>query len=189
MKAQVNYISDQLATWSSRAFKVAGLWIVALAVIAICNHKLNELRSGIESMPSGYASTTEKLKQLECLTRNIYWEAATEPFEGKVAVAQVTMNRVEDGRFGKDVCGVVYQKNVIYEKIICQFSWVCETAHKVKPVHRPSWQESEEVAKKVLLENFRLPGLQNAMFYHATYISPGWKREKIQTIGRHIFYK
>jgi spore germination cell wall hydrolase CwlJ-like protein len=45
------------------------------------------------------------------------------------------------------------------------------------------------VAKKVLLENFRLPGLENAMFYHATYISPGWKREKIQTIGRHIFYK
>jgi len=189
MKTQVNYISNQLATWSSRAFKVAGLWIVALAVIAITNHKLNELKSGIESMPAGYASTAEKLKQLECLTRNIYWEAATEPFEGKVAVAQVTMNRVEDGRFGKDVCGVVYQKNVIYEKIICQFSWVCETNHKVRAVHRPAWQESEEVAKKVLLENFRLPGLQDAMFYHATYISPGWKREKIQTIGRHIFYK
>ena len=84
MKTQVNYISDQITIWSSRAFRVAGLWIVTLAVIAVCNHKLNELRAGVEAMPAGYVSTTEKIKQLECLTRNIYWEAASEPFEGKV---------------------------------------------------------------------------------------------------------
>jgi spore germination cell wall hydrolase CwlJ-like protein len=188
MKTQVNYISDQLATWSSRAFKVAGLWIVVLAVIAVCNHKLNELRSGVDSMPAGYVSTTEKIKQLECLTRNIYWEAASEPFEGKVAVAQVTMNRVAHGKFGDSVCGVIYQKNVIYEKVICQFSWVCETTHKVRPIHKPLWQESELVAKKVLLENFRLPSMQNALYYHADYVSPGWKLPKIEQIGRHIFY-
>jgi len=188
MKAQVNYISDQLATWSSRVFKVAGLWIVALAVIAITNYKLDELKSGIASMPAGYASTTERLKQLDCLTRNIYWEAASEPFEGKVAVAQVTMNRVESGRFGKDVCGVVYQKNVFYEKVICQFSWVCETTHKIRPIHTPMWRESEEVAKKVLLENFRLPSMKDAIYYHADYVNPGWKKPKIDKIGRHIFY-
>ncbi len=188
MKAQVNYISDQLATWSSRALKVAGLWIVVLAVVAVCDQKLNELRSGIESMPAGYVSASEKIKQLDCLTRNIYWEAASEPFEGKVAVAQVTMNRLESGRFGDSVCGVIYQKNVIYEKVICQFSWVCETTHKTRPIHQPLWKESELVAKKVLLENFRLPGLKDALFYHADYVSPGWKKPKIDQIGRHIFY-
>lgn len=188
MKAQVNYISDQLATWSSRALKVAGLWIVVLAVFAVCNHKLEELRSGIDAMPAGYVSASEKIRQLDCLTRNIYWEAASEPFEGKVAVAQVTMNRLESGRFGDSVCGVVYQKNVIYQKVICQFSWACETTHKVKPVYQPLWQESELVAKKVLLENFRLPSLKNAYYYHADYVSPGWKNPKIDKIGRHIFY-
>jgi len=188
MKAQVNYINNQITTWSSRALKAAGLWLVALAVIAVSNHKLNDLRSDIENMPSGYVGTTEKIKQLDCLTRNIYWEAASESFEGKVAVAQVTMNRVESGRFADSVCGVVYQKNVIYEKLICQFSWVCETTHKVRPVHTPLWRESEEVAKKVLLENFRLPGLKEALFYHADYVSPGWKKPKIDKIGRHIFY-
>jgi spore germination cell wall hydrolase CwlJ-like protein len=45
------------------------------------------------------------------------------------------------------------------------------------------------VAKKVLLENFRLPGLTNAIYYHADYVNPGWKKEKIIKIGRHIFYK
>jgi spore germination cell wall hydrolase CwlJ-like protein len=188
MKAQVNYISDQLATWSSRAFKVAGLWVVALIVIAVCNNKLNELRSGVEAMPDGYVLAQEKIKQLECLTRNIYWEAASEPFEGKVAVAQVTMNRLASGRFGDSVCGVIYQKNVFYEKVVCQFSWVCETTHKTRPIHQPLWRESELVAKKVLLENFRLPGLKDALFYHADYVSPGWKLPKIDKIGRHIFY-
>ena len=188
MKAQVNYINNQITTWGSRAVKAVGLWLVALAVIAVSNHKLNDLRSNIESMPAGYVSTTEKIKQLDCLTRNIYWEAASEPFEGKVAVAQVTMNRLESGRFASSVCGVVYQKNVIYEKVICQFSWACETAHKVKPVHPPLWKESEEVAKKVLLENFRLPGLKEAIYYHADYVNPGWKKPKIDKIGRHIFY-
>ena len=188
MKAQVNYISDQLATWSSRTFKVAGLWIVVLIVIAVCNNKLDELRSGVEAMPDGYVLAQEKIKQLDCLTRNIYWEAASEPFEGKVAVAQVTMNRLESGRFGDSVCGVIYQKNVFYEKVVCQFSWVCETTHKTRPVHQPLWRESELVAKKVLLENFRLPGLKNALFYHADYVSPGWKLPKIDKIGRHIFY-
>jgi len=161
---------------------------VALGVIAVCNQHLNELRSGIASMPTGYVSTTEKIKQLECLTRNIYWEAASEPFEGKVAVAQVTMNRVASGKFGDSVCGVIYQKNVFYEKVICQFSWVCETTHQVRPIYKPLWQESELVAKKVLLENFRLPGLQNALYYHADYVSPGWKLPRIDQIGRHIFY-
>ena len=188
MKTQVTYISNQLAIWSSRAFKIAGLWLVILAVIAVCNHKLAELRSGVNAMPAGYVTAQEKIRQLECLTRNIYWEAASEPFEGKVAVAQVTMNRVAHGKFGDSVCGVIYQKNVFYEKVICQFSWVCETTHKTRPVYPPLWAESELVAKKVLLENFRLPGLKNALFYHADYVSPGWKLPRIDKIGRHIFY-
>jgi spore germination cell wall hydrolase CwlJ-like protein len=188
MKAQVNYISDQIATWSSRAFRVTGLWIIALAVIAVCNHKLSELRSGIEAMPAGYVSASEKIRQLDCLTRNIYWEAASEPFEGRVAVAQVTLNRVESGKFADTICGVVYQKNVIYEKVICQFSWYCETGYKVKPIHKELWAESELVAKKVLLENFRLPGLKEALYYHADYVTPGWKKPRIDKIGHHIFY-
>jgi spore germination cell wall hydrolase CwlJ-like protein len=46
-----------------------------------------------------------------------------------------------------------------------------------------------EVAKKVLLEGFELPGLKDAMYFHGDYINPGWKREKVAKIGRHIFYK
>lgn len=128
-------------------------------------------------------------KQLACLARNIYYEAGNEPFEGKVAVAQVTLNRVDSGLFPADVCRVVYQKNIFYEKTICQFSWYCDRAATVRPLSSEVYNESMEVAKKVLLEGFRLPSLHDAMYYHADYVNPGWRKEKIAKIGRHIFYR
>jgi spore germination cell wall hydrolase CwlJ-like protein len=131
----------------------------------------------------------ERERQLNCLTKNIYYEAATEPFEGKVAVAQVTINRAESGKFPDDICKVVYQKNSVYDKIICQFSWYCESQTIVRPIHENAYRESEAVAKKVLLEGFRLDGLKEALFYHADYVNPRWGKEKITKIGRHIFYK
>ena len=179
---------NRWATWSSRILKAVGFWLVIATVITVCQSRLDTLREQSGNLPAGYVSAAERTRQLDCLTRNIYWEAASEPFEGKVAVAQVTMNRVESGRFADSVCGVVHQKNIIYEKVICQFSWYCESTHKTRAVYTPLWRESEEVAKKVLLENFRLPSLKNALYYHADYVSPNWGKPRIEKIGRHIFY-
>lgn len=165
-----------------------GFIVVATVVYSATIYKLDQLRTGDESWRTNYTTAETRTKQLTCLTRNIYWEAASEPFEGKVGVAQVTLNRLESGKFADSLCGVVYQKNVFYEKIVCQFSWYCENTHKVRPVHKDLWQESEEVAKKVLLENFRLPSLHSALYYHADYVNPGWNKPKITKIGRHIFY-
>ena len=128
-------------------------------------------------------------RQLACLARNIYYEAGNEPFEGKVAVAQVTLNRADSGQFPADICRVVYQKNIFYEKTICQFSWYCDRAATVRPLSKEVYDESMVVAKKVLLEGFRLPSLTEAMYYHADYVNPGWRKEKIAKIGRHIFYR
>jgi spore germination cell wall hydrolase CwlJ-like protein len=166
-----------------------GFFAAMVMLVSVTNAKLDQLRASKATQDNVELTMAERTKQLECLTKNIYWEAAGEPFEGKVAVAQVTLNRVDDGRFGKGVCGVVYQKNIIYERVICQFSWVCEGTHKIKPIYAAMYKESEEVAKKVLLENFRLPSLSNAMYYHATYVQPGWRKQKITQIGQHIFYK
>mgnify|MGYP003343671815 FL=1 len=128
-------------------------------------------------------------KSLDCLAMNIYREAAQEPFEGKVAVAQVTLNRVNHPQFPKDVCSVVYQKNIIMEKLVCQFSWYCDSALKKKPSDSEAYQESYDVAKKVLLEGFKLDKLSDALYYHAIYVNPSWSYEKIGKIGNHIFYK
>lgn len=136
-----------------------------------------------------HMTVKEKEQQLQCMTQNIYWEAASEPFEGKVAVAQVTMNRMNSGKFPETVCGVVQQRNVFYDKVVCQFSWFCESVYKTKPVHPKSWEESEAVAKKVLFEGFRLDSMKDALYYHADYVNPKWNKERIGKIGQHIFYK
>ena len=143
----------------------------------------------IESVRGSDITAEFRERQLTCLARNIYYEAGNEPFEGKVAVAQVTLNRAEHRGFPNDVCRVVYQKNVIYEKVVCQFSWYCDRVSASRIIHRDVYEESMEVAKKVLLEGFRLPGLTSALYFHADYINPGWKRERVAKIGRHIFYK
>lgn len=180
--------NEKLVSLTSKFLRIFGFAIVLTTVVHVSNAKLTTLKEENNLLPANYITASDRMKQLDCLTRNVYWEAASEPFEGKVGVAQVTMNRVASGKFANSVCGVVYQKNIVYEKVICQFSWYCENPGQIRPVHKELWKESEEVAKKVLLENFRLPSLKGALYYHADYINPNWKLPKIEKIGRHIFY-
>lgn len=188
MNAHGKTNNEKLVSLTSKFLRIFGFAIVLTTVVHVSNAKLTTLKEENNLLPANYITASDRMKQLDCLTRNVYWEAASEPFEGKVGVAQVTMNRVASGKFANSVCGVVYQKNIVYEKVICQFSWYCENPGQIRPVHKELWKESEEVAKKVLLENFRLPSLKGALYYHADYINPNWKLPKIEKIGRHIFY-
>ena len=168
---------------------IFGMWLATLALTTVTKNKFQALEAEKAEMQKVRVVTSDdRARQLRCLTQNIYWEAASEPFEGKVAVAQVTLNRAANSQFPNDVCAVVYQKNVVYQKVVCQFSWYCDGTHRVKPIYQPLYNESAEVAKKVLLEGFRLPSLKNAMYYHADYVQPGWGKKPITKIGRHIFY-
>lgn len=166
-----------------------GLILAAMLVQGITQAKMTKLRTTTLADVPDVVSIKTRERQLECMAMNIYREAGHEPFEGKVAVAQVTMNRVADGRFGKDVCGVVYQKNVIMEKVVCQFSWACDQAARTRPVNQTAYAESYEVAKKVILEGFVLSSLKDALYYHANYVNPKWNLDRIGSIGNHIFYK
>jgi len=161
------------------------VYSVLYAVTNAKFQKLAELRPTEESA----ITAAERERQLDCLAINIYREAGYEPFEGKVAVAQVTMNRVAHPGFPDDVCGVVYEKNNWSGRIVCQFSWYCDSSHRNRAVGQKGYAESYEVAKRVLLEGFRLPSLEDAIFYHADYVNPRWRYDRIQQIGTHIFYR
>jgi spore germination cell wall hydrolase CwlJ-like protein len=167
--------------------------IFLLAVLAVAfigykaiNYKLDTLKTVREQASPVTAQLRQK--QLDCLARNIYHEAGYESFEGKVAVAQVTINRAESGQFPSDICQVVYQKNIVYERVLCQFSWYCDNASLKKPMNGPVYTESMEVAKKVLLEGFRLPSIKSALYFHGDYVNPKWGKQPVAKIGRHIFY-
>lgn len=165
------------------------LSLMATGFIVHASVEMKMLKSQIIDMETEQVVTlAERTRQLECLAMNIYKEAGYEPFEGKVAVAQVTLNRVADSDFPDDVCGVVYQKTK-GTKVVCQFSWYCDKVHKTRPVGDKAYNESYEVAKKVLLENFKLDSITEALYYHADYVNPKWNKIKVAKIGRHIFYK
>ena len=175
--------------------KTIGFLCVTAVIAATALPKLGSINGYSEKLIIARVNSKKpvaddyKTKELDCLARNIYFEAGGEPFEGKIAVAQVTLNRVYNKAFANTVCGVVSQKTVIYEKIICQFSWYCdESKANRKPRNSQAWRESVLVAKKVLLENLRLPSLHTAMFFHADYVDPQWDYPKVATIGRHVFY-
>lgn len=193
----MTYNTDKLETESQIDFSkfltvavvtvmmVVGLFFSAKLLSWTINNKLSNVTPAEESQ----ITAELRDRQLACLAKNIYYEAGSEPFEGKVAVAQVTLNRTESGQFPGDVCRTIYQKNVVYEKTVCQFSWYCDRENSVKPLNKAVYEECLTVAKKVLMEGFRLPGLTNALYYHADYINPGWKRERVAKVGRHIFYR
>jgi spore germination cell wall hydrolase CwlJ-like protein len=125
-------------------------------------------------------------KQVDCLAKNIYYEAGNESYEGKLAVAQVTLNRVNSGKFAPDICSVVYQKT----NSTCQFSWTCN--NMVTAIRdKYQWEESFLIAKRALTQPYLhdIIAKANALYYHAVYVDPGWNKTKVVTrIGQHIFY-
>ena len=148
------------------------------------SHQLvNVSKLKLVQVTPGYVMTKQ---DLECLAKNIFFEAALEPTMGKYAVAQVTLNRLRTGHWGNSVCSVVHAPH--------QFSW---TEDQRKRYSRPGqgqlrgdhWEQSLAVAQDVA-EGRRVAGLTHALYYHADYVKPFWRNpeEHVYTVGRHIFY-
>ena len=140
-------------------------------------------------------------KEVTCMAKNIFFEAAVESTAGKLAVAHVTLNRVDSKWFPNTVCEVVYdglhythssgEQYPVRDR--CQFSWYCDGKGDDPREGSKLWEDSQELAKYVLLRQEELPDITDgALHYHASYIdAPTWaKRKKITTkIDTHIFYK
>jgi len=129
-------------------------------------------------------------QNLECLARNVYFEARGEPLAGQFAVAEVTLNRRASRLFPRTICEVVYQKHWDRERkrYVGAFSW---TEFNSLPEPRgEEWQRAWRVAEAVYYGK-SVPTVQGALFFHATYIRPGWagSKKRVARIGKHVFYK
>lgn len=163
--------------------------VIALALV--CGLNVAHAQEGFSMEPSFADKFTSAVleKEVMCLARNIYYEAGSEPFDGKVAVAQVTMNRAESGKFPDTVCGVINQRTRISPQVvICQFSWVCE-GKRLRSAIGERWEEALYVARMVLIDGYRNPKFDDAMYFHAVHVNPGWGLPKVARVGNHIFYR
>ena len=126
-----------------------------------------------------------------CLADNIYFEAAYEPLDGKLAVAQVTLNRARDA--GVSVCNAVYFKaiNPRTGKKEAAFSWTLGARWRPKGMDPLLHAWCAELAHDALAGARALPLPDDVRFYHAAYILPRWanQHEMVTRIGLHIFYR
>lgn len=138
-----------------------------------------------KELPSFESLSKVDRKEVECLARNIYHEAAFEPKDGWKAVASVTLNRVLSGNYADSICGVVYQNN----GKVYQFSWV-GMKNRLSAINEKVYNEILSMATHTYFTYETSNDITNgATFYHADYVNPRWKLERVDKIGRHIFYR
>ena len=117
--------------------------------------------------------------ELRCLAGAVYFESRGESLSGQLAVAHVVINRAQSGRFPKSLCGVVHQKS--------QFSFV--RGGRMPAVRNAAqWNNAVAIAQIARDGSWKnhAPG---ALFFHARYVSPGWRKTRIAQIDNHIFYR
>jgi spore germination cell wall hydrolase CwlJ-like protein len=187
---------------------VAGcLMVIAFSVFANTNIKTvtvplplpekNVTLTFVEGMPVREAVKIDS-RQLDCMARNIYFEARNQDTDDAFAdVGYTVLNRVASKRYPNSICAVVYQgrkRGGEYVRNMCQFSWVCDgksdNPNLKHPVEAKAWARAQRIARGVMLGTIDNP-VGNATMYHATYVNPYWKSAymRVAKVETHIFYQ
>lgn len=155
--------------------------------ISSVQEQINDIRADVKEIKQavlGRRTVNIKYRpqDVECLARNIYWEAGVEDMTGKIAVGTITLNRVRTRYWGHKICDVVYSKD--------QFSWTKEKKRAWVTLKGKAWADSKAAAEAVLTQGIVIEQLDKALYYHADYVDPNWRdnRHKVLKVGRHIFY-
>lgn len=124
----------------------------------------------------------ELTDDLRCLASAVYYEARGESIEGQLAVAQVILNRAASSRWPSGICKVVYQRG--------QFSYTFDGRPDFPATPNAHWKRAEAIAIIAAAGTWQ-DVTRQALFFHASYVSPGWRHKKEETrrIGRHVFYR
>ena len=135
----------------------------------------------LASMVAQLRSAEAGSRELECLAIGIYFEAKGEPLPGQLAVGKVIANRAESGgRFPGTYCGVLFQRG--------QFSFVHGRSLPSVPRSSKQWQTAVALAK-IVDQDLKESSVGDALFFHARYVSPGWRMKRVASIGNHVFYR
>jgi spore germination cell wall hydrolase CwlJ-like protein len=115
------------------------------------------------------------------MAKVVLHEAANQPREGKIAVAQTLVNRLKaGGRFGGSICEIVNQKGQYFR--IAGF-------HPSRS--SDGWQEAVEISHEVLAGQAE-PVVPGAIYFRASYAPANAffrTRERVATVGAHVFYR
>jgi len=118
---------------------------------------------------------------VNCYAQAVYHEVNTRTLEEKVGVINVIRNRLHSGRWGRDVCSVVYARG--------QFIGVTDESHL--EVNARAYLETKLLVLDTLMFHKYANPVADALYFHDDSIPPKkeWfgKRKKTH-IGRMVFY-
>ena len=122
----------------------------------------------------------ELSRELNCLASAIYHEAKSETLNGQLAVGRVIVSRSKSGRFPDSYCGVVFQPS--------QFSFVRGNSLPAVPKASRQWKNAVAVAQIAHEGSWRSP-VEGALYFHAAFVSPGWRLTRMARVDNHVFYR
>ncbi|HVR90068.1 MAG TPA: cell wall hydrolase [Novosphingobium sp.] len=134
------------------------------------------LRELVAAQPAG----GDLSRELNCLAGAVYFEAKGETLPGQLAVGRVIVARSKSGRFPNSYCGVVYQRS--------QFSFVRGNAMPGIDKGSRNWRNAVAIAQIAHAGSWRSP-VEGALYFHAAYVSPGWRLTRMARIDNHVFYR
>jgi spore germination cell wall hydrolase CwlJ-like protein len=129
------------------------------------------------------------LAKAECLADAMYYEARGEGEAGELAIAEVVYNRLHDGNYPRNICGVVFEG--ARQHTGCQFSFACN-GEMLRPKEPGAWRRAQRLALRIVTGNIVLGDTTgDATSFHAVDVQPGWSdtMERTTQIGNHIFYR
>jgi N-acetylmuramoyl-L-alanine amidase len=150
---------------------------VSLIELKKLNQKYNDLLFPGENL---LIPSTISWSDKDLLARLVHAEAQGEPFAGKVAVATVVLNRVDNPNFPNTI------KEVIYERSGGHYAF---TPVQNGTINEPADRESYRAVEEALA--FRGLGNGSLFFYNPKTAKSNWLRSKQVTvvIGNHVFAK
>lgn len=140
----------------------------------------NDGASSLRQLVSQQSLAGSLSEEMQCLAGTVYFESKGETLAGQLAVARVVMARTASSRFPNSMCGVVYQRK--------QFSFIRGgKMPRINKGHR-HWRNAVAISKIAMNDGWKSP-VEGALFFHARYVSPGWRLKRMATIDNHIFYR
>ncbi|QQT02804.1 cell wall hydrolase [Peribacillus psychrosaccharolyticus] len=150
---------------------IAKMYGVPIQVLKDVNKNENNVANPGDTftIPSVVSETHKEL-----LSRLVHAEAKGEPYNGKVAVAAVVLNRVQDDEFPDSIKDVIYQKG--------QFSPVDDGA-----INQPAGEDAQRaVNEAIAIQDYAYHELY---FYNPSISDSKWMRtlKVVRVIGGHHF--
>jgi spore germination cell wall hydrolase CwlJ-like protein len=141
-----------------------------------------------------FISETNLVKELNCLTAAIYFEARSEISKAQEAVANIIINRTKSGKYPRSICKVISQPR--------QFAWYSNKNTVRKVLNRSTsdlthldtlaYQQAKMISLKVLNPKYKpIPELKHSLYFLTKDYTTIWslKFTKVITIGNLDFYQ